>query len=210
MAQLLRVDASIRRSASVSRAVADTFQRAWSARHPSGVVTVNDLETDPLPYLTVDDVAVNWTPPEGRTPAQHASAATAAGLVDELTAADVLLLAVPLYNWGTPALFKSWVDHVLNESRVAGRRGAFAGLPTVVVSARGGAYGVGAPREGWDHAVPYLRHVLGEQLGFDLHEVLVEFTLSDVDPGLAPFQEDARRSLAEAHVAAERLAKELG
>lgn len=206
---LLRVDASIRRESSHSQAVADTFQRAWTGQHPDDDVTLHGLDANPLPYLTLDDLIASNTPVDQRTPEQRAAAGIATAVVDDVMAADVVLMAVPLYNWGTPALFKSWVDHVFNEVRVAGIEKPFAGRTGVLVSARGGCYQPGAPREGWDHVVPYLKHVLGEQLGFDMRVILIEFTLAGINPALAGFMEEAKQSLADAHVAAERLAGEL-
>src|SRR4051794_32060703 len=154
MAHLLRIDSSIQGDNSVSRAVAGSFQAAWTQAHPDGTVTTRDLARDPVPYLTA---AVQFA---GR-PTE---------LFDELLAADVVLLAVPLYNWGVPATVKSWLDHVLTDPR-AREPGTLAGRSGVIVSARGGSYRPGAPREGWDHVEPYLRHLLGEHLGLDLHVI---------------------------------------
>ncbi|RJL32192.1 FMN-dependent NADH-azoreductase [Bailinhaonella thermotolerans] len=206
---LLRVDASIQRESSVSHAVADSFQRAWTALHPDDEVTVRGLDPDPLPYLTLEHVLAAATEADRRTAEQRAAVAVGAELVDEVLAADVVLMAVPLYNWGVPALFKSWLDHVLNEPRVAAAQALFAGRTGVVVSARGGSYRPGAPREGWDHVEPYLRHVVGERLGLDLRIITPEFTLADVKPELAMFRDEAARSLADAHKAAEHLAAAL-
>lgn len=207
MAHLLRIDSSIQGSASVSRAVADSFQAAWTQAHPQGTVTVRDLAADPIPYLTMTDQSANFVPAESRTPEQRAASERAAGLLDELLAADVVLLSVPLYNWGVPATVKSWLDHLLTDPR--SRETPLTGRTAVIVSSRGGSYRPGAPREGWDHVEPYLRHLLGEHLGLDLHVITPEFTLAEVNPAMADFRDDARKSLAAAHENADRTARDL-
>lgn len=209
MTHLLRVDASITRESSVSRSVADTFQRTWQSARPDDDITVHQLEAEPLPYLTLDHVMASMTPAEQRTSEQRDALRPGSAIVDDVTAADVLLLAVPLYNWGTPALFKSWIDHLLNEPRAAGAERPFAGKQAVLVSARGGCYRPGTPREGWDHVVPYLEHVLGDSLGLELSTILVEFTLVGVSPALAGFEAQAKESLEQAHETARRLAEQL-
>jgi FMN-dependent NADH-azoreductase len=83
--------------------VADTFQNAWQQAHPTGTVTVRDLGRNPLPYLTWEGYTARSIPEAERTPEQREAVARSAALVDELLATDTILLAVPLYNWGTPA-----------------------------------------------------------------------------------------------------------
>lgn len=206
MAHLLRLDSSIQGAASVSRAVADSFQAAWTQAHPEGTVTARDLARDPVPYLTPDAQFGRRTPEAERTPEQRAGVALSEALYDELVAADVVLLAVPLYNWGVPATVKSWLDHILIDPRVPD---GLAGRTAVVVSARGGSYAPGAPREGWDHIEPYLRNVLGDHLKLTVEIIAPEFTLAELVPAMADFKDHARKSLAAAHEAAGRTARDL-
>jgi FMN-dependent NADH-azoreductase len=79
----------------------------------------------------------------------------------------------------------------------------------VLVNARGGSYQPGTPRDGWDHAEPYLRRVLADVLGLDLLVITPELTLAEVNPALAPFIENHRASLAEAHDTVATAAQEL-
>jgi Flavodoxin-like fold len=101
----------------------------------------------------------------------------ATALVDEVTAADALLLTVPLYNWGTPAVFKSWIDHVFNEPRIAGVQASSAGKHAVLVSARCGSYARYTTRRpgppgGTSEACA------GAHLGLELSPIIPEFKLA--------------------------------
>lgn len=209
MAHLHRIDASLRGDGSFSRSVADTFQHAWRHAHPNGTVTVRDLGRDPLPYLTWEGYTARSVSEAGRSPAQHAAVARSAAVVDELLAADAILLAVPLYNYGTPASVKTWLDHLFSDPRTRDPEGLLRGRSAVLVNARGGSYQPGTPRDGWDHAEPYLRRVLAEVLGVDLRVITPELTLAEVNPALAQFIESHRASLAEAHDTAATAAREL-
>jgi FMN-dependent NADH-azoreductase len=206
MAHLFRIDSSIQGDNSVSRAVADSFQAAWTQVHPEGTVTTRDFAVEPLPYISATSQFARFTAEEDRSPEQRAAVERTTGLFDELLAADVVLLAVPLYNWGVPATVKTWLDHLLTDPRVAD---GLAGRTVVVVSARGGSYRPGAPREGWDHIEPYLRNVLADHLQLDLRVITPEFTLAEVVPAMAEFREDAQKSLAAAHETADRAARDL-
>ena len=148
-------------------------------------------------------------PEAERTPEQQEAVARSAALVDELLAADTILLAVPLYNRGTPAPVKTWFDYLFSDPRTRDPEGLLRGRQAVLVNARGGSYQPGTPREGWDHAEPYLRRVLAEVLGLDLLVITPELTLSDVNPALAQFIDRHRVSLAEAHGTAATAGREL-
>ena len=208
MAHLFRIDASIRQHGSFSRSVADTFQATWTAAHPTGTVSVRDLGRDPLPYLTQFDFEAGQVPEGERTLEQRAAVTLSTALVDELLDADAILLGIPLYNFGTPASVKTWIDHLLRDPRTR-QQGLLAGRPAVLVSARGGSYRPGTPREGWDYAEPYLRRILGEVFGLDLRVITPELTLAEVNPALAEFKEHAKASLVEAHDQADAAARDL-
>lgn len=199
MAHLHRIDASIRQQGSFSRSVADTFQAAWEEAHPTGTVTVRDLGHEPLPYITELDHNARFASEDEQTPEQRAFVARSSALVDELLAADAVLIGVPLYNWGTPASVKTWIDHLMSDPRTRDPEGLFRGRTLVLVNAQGGSYKPGTPRDGWDHAEPYLRRILGEVLGFDVHAITPELTLSEIVPELAQFIDVHRASLAAAH-----------
>jgi FMN-dependent NADH-azoreductase len=188
---LFRLDASIRTEGSTSRALGDIVEAEWSAVHADSAVTRRHVGTDPVPADSwADAVAASATPESERTAAQVAAVALAAELTDELAGADALLFAVPLYNFGVSQHFKSYVDLVLTDPRMApGAVPATVGKPAVLVTVQGGNYSAGTPREGWDHATAWMRRILEDVWQLDLDVVTREFTLVGVNPALDQFTE---------------------
>ncbi|MBO9050664.1 FMN-dependent NADH-azoreductase [Curtobacterium flaccumfaciens] len=188
---LFRLDASIRTEGSTSRALGDIVESEWSAVHAGSEVTRRHVGTDPVPADSwADAVAASATPESERTAAQVAAVALAAELTDELAGADALLFAVPLYNFGVSQHFKSYVDLVLTDPRMApGAVPATMGKPAVLVTVQGGNYSAGTPREGWDHATAWMRRILEDVWQLDLDVVTREFTLVGVNPALDQFTE---------------------
>ena len=162
---LFRLDASINPATSASRAIADIVESEWLAANPDDTVVRRDLGTEPLPAdAWTGALRATWTPEAARTQEQTAAIALAAGLAEELRAADAVLLAVPLYNFGIPQHVKTWIDLVMAGARSADEK-LLAGKPAVLVVVRGGAYGAGTPREGWDHSTGYLRRIVADVWG---------------------------------------------
>ncbi|GAA1298582.1 FMN-dependent NADH-azoreductase [Pseudonocardia xinjiangensis] len=194
---LFRVDASIRRDGSVSREVADTWQRAWTEHHPHDAVLHRDLGASPLPPGAWPlAVGAGLVPEDERTPEQRAAVTLASNLGDELLAADAVLIATPLYNYGIAQHLKTWIDLLITDPRFMAQ--PLAGKPVTLVIARGGGYAPGTPREGWDHATPYLRQMFGDFFGADLTVVVAELTLADSVPAMADLREAGAASKAEA------------
>jgi FMN-dependent NADH-azoreductase len=203
---LFRLDASIRAEGSASREIADIVEEEWVATHPGDAVVRRHLGVDPLPSTAWPlAVAAGATPEDQRTPEQHAALTLAADLTDELLDADAILLAVPLYNFGVSQHIKAWFDLVITDPRGKERR-LLEGKPVVLSTVRGGAYGTGTPREGWDHSTAYLRRILADVWGADLTVVEREFTLVGVNPALDDFRDLAH----EMHVSALSAAAEAG
>ncbi|HEY2669351.1 MAG TPA: NAD(P)H-dependent oxidoreductase [Rugosimonospora sp.] len=202
---LFRLDASIRTEGSVSREVADTVEKAWRAEHPHAPVIRRDLGLEPLPATAWRDaVSAGRTPAEERTPQQAEASALSDALVSELLDAEAYLFAVPLYNYGVPQHVKAWIDMILADPRGTSTDSPLlAGRPGVLVLARGGGYGPGTPREGWDHAGPYLQRIFSEVWGMDLHVAEAELTLAGVVPAMASLIGLADQSLRDAHLTAD-------
>jgi FMN-dependent NADH-azoreductase len=187
MPHLLHVDSSIRGEHSVSRRLTARAAAAWRAAHPSGTVTYRDLGKEPLPHLDEASGLARMTPLEQHTPEQRRSWELSEELVAEVTQADTVLLGLPLYNYGAPSSVKTWVDH-LNAPGIAFDPSTGAGLlggrEFIVLASRGGGYGPGTPREGWDHAEPWLPHGLS-MTGLEPRFISVELALAPVKPALA-------------------------
>ena len=198
---LFRLDASIRTEGSTSRALGDIVEAEWSATHPGSAITRRHIGAEPLPATAWSDaVGASMTPESERTPQQSAAVDLASVLTAELAGADALLFAVPLYNFGVSQHFKSYVDLVLTDPRMApGAEPATAGKPAVLVTVQGGNYSAGTPKEGWDHATAWMRRILEGVWQLDLEVVTREFTLVGVNPALDQFTDiaDELRQLAE-------------
>ncbi len=209
---LFRLDASIRIEGSHSRAIADLVEEEWRGSHPEDPIVRRHIGIDPLPATSWPTaVFASRTPPHSRTDEQEAALALAAELTDELLEADAMLFAVPLYNFGVSQHFKAWVDMVVTDSRMAaGARPLLEGVPAVLVTVRGGAYGAGTPREGWDHATGWYRRILADLWRLDLDVVEAEFTLVGVNPALDQFKDLAAGLRREAEEHARRSGRELG
>jgi len=206
---LFRLDASINPANSSSRAIADIVEAEWQAGNPGGVIVRKNLGAEPLPSTAwTGALGASWTPEEARSEEQRAALALAVGLADELRSADAVLLAVPLYNFGIPQHVKTWIDLVIAGAKSADEA-LLAGKPTVLVVVRGGAYGPGTPRDGWDHSTAYLRRILADVWGADLTVVEREFTLVGVNPALDGFKDLAAEFKDAAHAAAAVAGKSL-
>jgi FMN-dependent NADH-azoreductase len=203
---LFRLDASIRVEGSASREIADIVEQHWLDTHPGATVVRRHLGTEPLPADAWGAaVSAKWTPEADRTEFQRDALALASQLEAELVEADAVLLAVPLYNWGISQHIKTWIDLVISGPSGAGAR-LLEGKPTVLVTVRGGAYGAGTPKDGWDHSTGYLRRILADVWGADLTVVERELTLAGVVPAMDPFKEAA----SQLHEAALSAAAEAG
>ncbi len=209
---LYRLDASIRVEGSHSRAVADIVEQEWRNARPGEPVIRRHVGVDPIPATAwATAVLAGRTPEESRTDEQRAALALAAILTDELIAADALLFAAPLYNFGVSQHFKTWVDMVITDQRMAaGARPVLAGKPAVLVTVHGGNYRPGTPREGWDHATGWMRRILADVWHLDLKVVQAEFTNVGVNPALEQFTDLARQLRHEAEEQARRHGRELG
>ncbi|MGV1010552.1 MAG: NAD(P)H-dependent oxidoreductase [Dermatophilaceae bacterium] len=105
-------------------------------------------------------------PPAEHTPVQAAALALAETVAGELREADAVVLAFPLYNFGVSQHVKTWIDLAIAGAPHGTR--LLEGKPAVLVTSRGGAYGPGTPRDGWDHNTGYLRRILVDIWGADL------------------------------------------
>lgn len=197
---LFRLDASIMPPTSATRALADLVEQEWTAAHPDASVIRRDIVADPVAAeVWHTSVSAAFTPEDQRTPAQLETQSVVTAIADQLINADALLFAVPLYNYGVSQHFKTWFDVAYNDPRIGPAGTALNGKPAVLVTALGGNYGPGMPKEGWDHSTPWLRRVLEDVWGLDLTVVQRPFTLVGVNPAMSHFagEADALRTQAE-------------
>jgi FMN-dependent NADH-azoreductase len=194
---LYRLDASMRAEGSHSRAIADIVEAQWLANGGEAVIR-RHVGTEPIPatYWAAAASAA-YAPVEQQSEEQRSAVALAAELTDELAAAQALLFAVPLYNFGVAQHFKTYVDLVTTDPRMGPGTELLRGKPAELVVVRGGNYRAGTPREGWDHATPWMRRVLADVWGLDLTVTEVDFTLVGVNPALDEFADMAAELRAE-------------
>jgi FMN-dependent NADH-azoreductase len=187
---VLRIDASILGPNSASSALADLVEQSLTSAKPGTEFVRRHLGQAPIAAdAWATAVGAGFTPADQRSDAQKAAVALAAELADELRNADAAILALPFYNYGVSQHVKTWFDVAM----AGGENGEkfLDGKPVVVLTTRGGAYGAGTPREGWDHNTDYLRRVVGDIWGADLTVIEREFTLVGQNPALDQFTETA-------------------
>src|ERR1700730_2641130 len=162
--KLLQIDSSAR-SSSVTRQLTTKFVEEWKKNHPDGEVIQRDLATTMFPHIT-DNWGATRLEPSQLTLAQRNYLSMSDHLIEELQAADTIVIGAPMYNFAIPSSLKAWIDQVVRMGKTfgygpSGARGLLADKKVIVVTARGGAYPKGTPGEKLDFQEPYLRHILG-------------------------------------------------
>ena len=158
--RVLELNSSPRSSGSVTRALSHDLIGALEDRHASLELTRRNLGSS-VPFVDEAWIEANFTPDENRTEAHRKTLAYSDELVDELKAADVVVIGVPVYNFSISASLKAWID-MIARARLTfrysdnGPVGLLQGKKVYLVVATGGVP-VGSPM---DFATPYLRHAL--------------------------------------------------
>lgn len=158
---ILRIDASARFEGSVTRELNDTIIDRFAANGPVSVAE-RDLAKTPLPQIDEAWVGANFTPADNRTGDQAAKLSLSDSLVEEVKAADLLVIGLPIYNFSVPAALKAWIDQIARAGVTfaytsEGPKGLLEGKRAIVTVSSGGVP-VGSD---YDFATGYLRHVLG-------------------------------------------------
>jgi FMN-dependent NADH-azoreductase len=157
---ILQINSSARREASHSTRLATRFIERLREADPGATLTVRELGHSPHPQLDEDALDALFTPADQRTPEQAARVALDDGLIAEIQAADVVVLGVPMYNFGVPAQLKNWIDAISRAGVTfryteKGPEGLLKGKKVFVALTRGGKYR-NTPS---DTQVPYLKTV---------------------------------------------------
>ncbi len=189
---ILQINTSSRREGANSSKIASQIVEQLRARHPQSTVTVRDLAVQPHPVLDEAALGALFTPAEQRTPEQAARVALDDALIAEVQAHDVIVLGVPMYNFGNSVQLKTWIDAIARAGVTfryteSGPEGLVKGKTVYIALARGGIYRDTSN----DAQVPYLKNVLGFLGMTDVRFVYAE--------GLAMGPEAAEKGLAQAH-----------
>src|ERR1700723_2370446 len=196
MTTLLQINASINHD----NGLANQFVAAFQARNPEAHIEVRNVAAaDSVPHLNAERFGAFITQPENRSAAQHAVVAYSDSLIDELKRADVIVLGLPMYNFGVPSQLKAYFDHVARAGVTfkyteKGPVGLLTGKKVYVFAARGGLY-AGTPL---DTQTSYVRDFL-RFLGI----TDVEFVYAE---GLAISAQSKQAGLAKAAAEIARLA----
>jgi FMN-dependent NADH-azoreductase len=150
------------------------------AAHPGSTVRERNLAAHPLPHLEEAYLQSLYTPAETLSSTQKVAMRHSDEAIEELRAADVLVLGAPFYNFGIPATLKSWIDHLCRPGvtfcyLATGPEGLITGKKVYVALASGGVYSTG-PMVSYDFVAPYLRATLGFLGLTDMEVVRVEGT----------------------------------
>lgn len=188
---ILQINASARSEGAQSTRLANRVVERLHADHPQANLVVRDLAVTPHPVLDEPALQALFTPAEQRTPDQAARVALDDTVIAEIQAADVVVLGVPMYNFGVSAQLKNWLDAIARAKVTFrytenGPEGLLTGKTVYVALARGGKYRDTAA----DSQVPYLKTILGFLGMTDVRFIYAE--------GLAMGAEAAERAFAEA------------
>jgi FMN-dependent NADH-azoreductase len=166
MTHLLVVTSSPKAQGSVSNALVQDFVDNLTAASSQTQVTRRDVGLSPPPHLDGATIGSIYTPVDQRDDLARQRISLSDRLVEELEAADVIVIGAPMHNFGLPSGLKTWIDHVARVGRTFaygenGPEGLLKGKKVFVLGARGGNYGPESPAHGMDFVTPYLRTVLG-------------------------------------------------
>jgi FMN-dependent NADH-azoreductase len=153
---------SINNSNGQSSQLANQFVAAFREKRPEAKIIVRDVAAaEAVPHLDAERFGAFITKPEERSNAQHAVVAYSDALIAELRQADVIVLGLPMYNFGVPSQLKAYFDHIARAGVTfkytdKGPVGLLAGKKVYVFAARGGLH-AGTPM---DTQTSYVRDFL--------------------------------------------------
>src|SRR3982750_4489419 len=167
MKTLLQIRTSMFSAGGQSSQLSQQFVDEWLAANPDGRLITRDIGAQPVPHLTAERFQAFLAKPEARTAEQQEVAAYSDALIAELRQADVIVLGLPMYNFGVPSTLKAYFDHIARAGITfsyteKGPRGLLTGKKAYVFAARGGLY-AGTPL---DTETSYVRDFL-RFLGID-------------------------------------------
>ncbi|MGP0090747.1 MAG: FMN-dependent NADH-azoreductase [Xanthobacteraceae bacterium] len=159
---LLQINASLNNGSGLSSQLANQFVTAFRNSHPDAKVVLREVAAaDPVPHLDAERFGAFTTKPEERDARQRSVVAYSDALIDELRRAEVVVLGLPMYNFGVPSQLKAYFDHIARAGVTfsytdKGPMGLLTGKKVYVFAARGGLY-AGTPM---DTQTAYVRDFL--------------------------------------------------
>jgi len=163
--KILHLISSPRGEASFSVKLGNAIVEKLQVANPGSILTTHDLTNTPFPHL--EEVHINsfFTPKENHTAEFTAAIKHSNEAIAELKDADVIVIGVPLYNFGIPSTLKAWIDHIARAGQTfsyseSGVEGLVKGKKVYLAISSGGVYSEG-PMKAYDFTESYLRSVLG-------------------------------------------------
>jgi len=197
---ILQINSSSRRDGSHSTRLANRLVQRLRDTDPDATLTVRDFNDAPHPVLDEAALTALFTSADQRSPEQTARVARDDALIAEIQAADVVVVGVPMYNFGVPAALKNWIDAISRAGvtfryTANGPEGLLKGKKVYVALTRGGRYR-NTPS---DTQVPYLKTVFtflglvdvhfvyaeGLALGPDAEQSAIESAYEQIDEAVA-------------------------
>ena len=184
MPTLLVVESSPRGERSMSRGLASLFVERWLKNHPEGHVVHRDLMKTGLPFTNMPWLGAYFTPAAQQTSEMQQLLRLSNELVDELLAADHIVIGTPVYNYNVPAVLKAYIDHIVRKGLTLGfaGEGLVHGKKCTLLMASGGLYTEGSPIRERDIATRYLRMIL-KVIGIEDVTVVAGGNAKSVDMG---------------------------
>ncbi len=161
MTHILRIDSSARTDGSYGRVAADALIEKLMAKHAGASLVTRDVGQESITHVNADWVTASLMPEDDRTAEDHQALWLSTALIGEVKAADILVIACPIYNFSVPASLKAWIDQICRagitfQYSPTGPVGLLEGKKAYLVITSGGTQMDGPA----DFATGYLRHVL--------------------------------------------------
>jgi FMN-dependent NADH-azoreductase len=162
--QLLHIDSSVLGPNSASRALSAEIVARQVALHPGLKVVRRDLETDAALHLSSAHLAA-WQGSAVEDAKLGADLAKGGAYLEELFAADIIVIGAPMYNFSIPSQLKAWIDRVVVAGKTFryganGAEGLLKNKKVFIASSRGNVYAAGSPAAALEHHESYLTGVL--------------------------------------------------
>jgi FMN-dependent NADH-azoreductase len=165
MKKILNIVSSVSGNNSFSIKLSESILEKLQTTYPGSEITTRDLAKHPFPHLEESYLTALFGPEETRAPEHKAAIEHSDAAVKQLLEADIIVIGVPVYNFGIPSTLKSWVDHIVRAGitfnyGANGPEGLVKGKKVYLAIASGAVFSEG-PFKAYDFAEPYLRATLG-------------------------------------------------
>lgn len=165
MKNILHISSSSRIQGSSSRILGNAIEEKLQNVYPEHTVTTLDLLKNPFPHLGEEQVEAWFIPAENRTYEQNKAVKRSDDAIKQLQASDIIVISVPIYNFGIPSVLKAYIDHIARGGMTFRySENGFVGLvknKKAYIAVTSGSVFSEGDYQPYDFVVPYLKSVLG-------------------------------------------------